>query len=119
LSNHSEFSAVNVCSRNITLTRIHDSTKISIVPPQTIPSSLASSAVSEKWCNSRFAGAHGRFRLGPNFSLDAAAADRSRNFAVLKEKHFRTTLLRRRATRVRDGGDNDTLATVAASLIMR
>ena len=60
----------------------------------------------------RFARAHGRFRLGPNLSLDAAAADRSRDFAVLKEKHFRTTLLRSRAACVRDGSDDDTLATV-------
>jgi hypothetical protein len=38
----------------------------------------------------------------------------SRNFAVLKEKHFRTTLLRSRATCMRDGSHDDTLATVVS-----
>ena len=58
-----------------------------------------------------FTRAHGLSCFGPNLGLDAAAADGSSNFAVLKEKHFRATLLRRRAACVRDGGDNDTLAT--------
>ena len=38
--------------------------------------------------------AHGCLRLGPDFSLDAAAAYCSRYFPVLKEQHFRTALLR-------------------------
>src|SRR6185369_9717345 len=58
-----------------------------------------------------FTGAHGLFGFGPNLGLDAAAADSSGNFAVLKEKHFRATPLRRRAACMRDGGDNDPLAT--------
>src|SRR6185369_17040682 len=61
----------------------------------------------------RFTRAHGRFRLGPNLGLDATAAHRPRDFAALKEKHFRTTLLRSRATRMRHGGHDNTLATVA------
>jgi len=55
--------------------------------------------------------AQGLFCLRPDLGLDAAAADSSSNFAVLKEKHFGATLLRRRAACVRDGGDHDTLAT--------
>src|SRR6185369_17550652 len=62
----------------------------------------------------RFTRAHGRFRLGPNLSLDATAAHGPRDFAVLKEKHFRATLLRGRTPRMRDGGHDDTLATVVS-----
>src|ERR1044071_3204663 len=58
-----------------------------------------------------FTRAHGLFCFGPNLGLDATVADSSGNFAVLKEKHFRATLLRRRAACVRDSGDNDALAT--------
>src|SRR4029079_5793042 len=58
-----------------------------------------------------FTRAHGLFCFGPNLGLDAAATDSSSNFAVLKEKHFRTTRLRVRAACVSDGGNNDTLAT--------
>ena len=64
----------------------------------------------------RFARAHGSFRLGPDFGLDAAAAYGSRDFPVLKEEHFRTTLLRRRATCMRDGGDDHPLATVVSRI---
>src|SRR6185369_12112501 len=60
----------------------------------------------------RFTRAQRRFRFGPNLRLDTAAADRPRDFAVLKEKHFRTALLRSRATRMRDGSHYDALATV-------
>src|SRR6185369_13511795 len=60
----------------------------------------------------RFTGAQGRFRLRPDLGFDATAAHRSRDFSVLKEQHFCTTLLRSRATRVRDGGHNHTLAAV-------
>src|SRR5215813_11583385 len=61
---------------------------------------------------SRFTRTQRRFRFSPNLSLDATAAHRPRNFTVLKEKHFRTALLRSRATRMRNGGHDDTLATV-------
>ena len=62
----------------------------------------------------RLAGAKSCFRLGPNLCLDTAATHCSRHFAVLKEKHFRTALLRGRATRVRDRGHDYTLAAVVS-----
>src|ERR1044072_4962303 len=62
----------------------------------------------------RFTGTHGRLRLGPNLSLDTTAAHGSRDLAVLKEKHFCAALLRSRATRMRDGGHDDALATVVS-----
>src|SRR5205085_5199197 len=51
-----------------------------------------------------------RARFGPDFGLDAATADRARHFAIGEEEHLRTASLRRRAARVRDGGDDDALA---------
>ncbi len=60
-----------------------------------------------------FAGAHGRLRLGPDFSLDAAAADGSRYLSILEEEHFRTALLGSRATGMRDRGHHHPLAAAS------
>src|SRR5712691_1673009 len=60
-----------------------------------------------------FAGVHCDARLGPNFGFDAAAADCARHFAILEKEHLRATLLRRRAARVRHGGNDNALATCA------
>src|ERR1044071_1772163 len=57
------------------------------------------------------AGTHRRLCFGPNFSFDTAAADSSRNFAVLKKDHLCAALLRCRTTRVRHGCDHDAFAT--------
>src|SRR5215213_4146987 len=62
----------------------------------------------------RFTGSQSRFRFRPNFSLNAATAHRACDFPVLKEKHFRTTLLRSRATCMCHGGNDDTLAAVVS-----
>src|SRR4051812_17483981 len=59
---------------------------------------------------------HCRFRFGPNFRLDTTAADGSRNLAVLKEKHLRAALLRRRAARVCDRG-HDHAFTACSSFV--
>jgi len=57
------------------------------------------------------AGTQRLLRLGPNFSLDATAADRSRDLSALKEEHLRTALLRRRTTSVGDRRDDHAFAT--------
>jgi hypothetical protein len=62
----------------------------------------------------RFTGAQRGFRLGPNFRLDTAPTHSSSYFPVLKEEHFRTTLLWSRATRVCHRCDYNTLPTIAS-----
>lgn len=61
----------------------------------------------------RIPGTHRRLRLGPNFRLDAPAANRPGDFAVLKEEHLGAALLWRGAARVRDGRHDHTFAAVA------
>src|ERR1043165_999451 len=53
------------------------------------------------------AAAHRLARFGPDLCFDAAAADRSGDFARFEEEHFRAATLRRRAARVRDRRDDD------------
>ena len=59
----------------------------------------------------RLARTHSRFGFGPNFRLDTTATNGTRDFSVFEEEHLRATLLGRRATRMRDGGDDNSFTT--------
>src|SRR5438132_12793050 len=51
-------------------------------------------------------------RFGPHFSFDAAAADGACGLAILEEEHLGAASLWRRAARVGNGSDDDTLAAL-------
>jgi hypothetical protein len=58
-----------------------------------------------------FPRAHCFAGFSPNFRFDTSAADRARHLSILKEQHLCAALLWGGASRMRNSGDNNTLAT--------